>query len=33
MNTWQRRALLAAGFSLTLSSAAWAALSDVDPGP
>ncbi|MFJ4156774.1 Ig-like domain-containing protein [Pseudomonas sp. NPDC089752] len=33
MNTWQRRALLAAGFSLTVSSAAWAALSDVDPGP
>ncbi|MGJ7550682.1 Ig-like domain-containing protein [Pseudomonas alloputida] len=33
MNTWQRRALLAAGFSLTISSAAWAALSDVDPGP
>ncbi|PVZ42318.1 Ig-like domain-containing protein [Pseudomonas sp. CC120222-01a] len=33
MNTWQRRALLAAGFSLTLSSTAWAALSDVDPGP
>ncbi|WP_313712177.1 Ig-like domain-containing protein [Pseudomonas sp.] len=33
MNTWQRRALLAAGFSLTLSSAAWAALSEVDPGP
>ncbi|NIE74706.1 hypothetical protein F3J45_09695 [Pantoea sp. Ap-967] len=33
MNTWPRRALFAAGFSLTLSSAAWAALSDVDPGP
>lgn len=33
MNTWQHRALLAAGFSLTLSSAAWAALSEVDPGP
>ena len=33
MNTWQRRALLAAGFSLTVSGAAWAALSDVDPGP
>ncbi|MFK0310227.1 Ig-like domain-containing protein [Pseudomonas sp. NPDC090233] len=33
MNTWQRRALLAAGFSLTVTSAAWAALSDVDPGP
>lgn len=33
MNTWSRRALLAAGFSLTVSSAAWAALSDVDPGP
>ncbi|GLH33084.1 transcription factor [Pseudomonas sp. BR1R-5] len=33
MNTWQRRALLAAGFSLTVTSAAWAALSEVDPGP
>ncbi|EKT4522735.1 cadherin-like domain-containing protein [Pseudomonas putida] len=33
MNTWPRRALYAAGFSLTLSSAAWAALSEVDPGP
>ncbi|MFJ4345166.1 Ig-like domain-containing protein [Pseudomonas sp. NPDC089401] len=33
MNTWQRRALLAAGFSLTVTSAAWAQLSDVDPGP
>ncbi|MDI9779001.1 Ig-like domain-containing protein [Pseudomonas putida] len=33
MNTWQRRALLAAGFSLTLSSTAWAALTEVDPGP
>ncbi|MFJ7809318.1 Ig-like domain-containing protein [Pseudomonas asiatica] len=33
MNTWSRRALLAAGFSLTITSAAFAALSDVDPGP
>ncbi|WP_336332562.1 Ig-like domain-containing protein [Pseudomonas putida] len=33
MNTWSRRALFAAGFSLTVTSAAWAALSDVDPGP
>lgn len=33
MNTWSRRALLAAGFSLTVTSAAFAALSDVDPGP
>ncbi|QXI41248.1 cadherin-like domain-containing protein [Pseudomonas wayambapalatensis] len=33
MNTWPRRALCAAGFTLTLSSAAWAALSEVDPGP
>ncbi|BBH45914.1 Ig-like domain-containing protein [Pseudomonas sp. KU43P] len=33
MNTWPRRALFAAGFSLTVSSAAWAALSEVDPGP
>lgn len=33
MNTWSRRALCAAGFTLTLSSAAWAALSEVDPGP
>ncbi|MBC3494097.1 Ig-like domain-containing protein [Pseudomonas taiwanensis] len=33
MNTWSRRALCAAGFTLTISSAAWAALSEVDPGP
>lgn len=33
MNTWSRRALFAAGFSLTVTSAAFAALSDVDPGP
>ena len=33
MNTWPRRALFAAGFSLTVTSAAFAALSDVDPGP
>ncbi|MFJ4457367.1 Ig-like domain-containing protein [Pseudomonas sp. NPDC089392] len=33
MNTWSRRALFAAGFSLTITSAAFAALSDVDPGP
>ncbi len=33
MNTWPRRALFAAGFSLSLTSAAWAALYDVDPGP
>ncbi|MBV4504170.1 hypothetical protein HU751_004865 [Pseudomonas sp. BW13M1] len=33
MNTWSRRALCAAGFTLTVSSAAWAALSEVDPGP
>ncbi|CAI8721058.1 Ig-like domain-containing protein [Pseudomonas soli] len=33
MNTWSRRALCAAGFTLTLSSTAWAALSEVDPGP
>ncbi|MFJ2985370.1 MULTISPECIES: Ig-like domain-containing protein [unclassified Pseudomonas] len=33
MNTWPRRALFAAGFSLTVTSAAWAALSEVDPGP
>ena len=33
MNTWPRRALLAAGFSLTVTSAAWAKLTEVDPGP
>ncbi|WP_449432751.1 Ig-like domain-containing protein [Pseudomonas putida] len=33
MNTWPRRALCAAGFTLSVTSAAWAALSDVDPGP
>ncbi|MDZ3992050.1 Ig-like domain-containing protein [Pseudomonas sp. Teo4] len=33
MNTWSRRALCAAGFTLTVSSAAWAALSEVDLGP
>ncbi|BCJ07572.1 hypothetical protein PRtIB026_A27250 [Pseudomonas sp. RtIB026] len=33
MNTWSRRALCAAGFTLTVSSAALAALSEVDPGP
>ncbi|WP_460414964.1 Ig-like domain-containing protein [Pseudomonas sp. microsymbiont 2] len=33
MNTWSRRALCAAGFTLTVTSAAWAALSEVDPGP
>ena len=33
MNSWPRRALFAAGFSLTVTSAAFAALSDVDPGP
>ncbi|MDF0731763.1 Ig-like domain-containing protein [Pseudomonas entomophila] len=33
MNTWPRRALCAAGLSFTLSGVAWAALSEVDPGP
>lgn len=33
MNTWSRRALCAAGFTLSVSSVAWAALSEVDPGP
>ncbi|CAM3388025.1 Ig-like domain-containing protein [Pseudomonas plecoglossicida] len=33
MNTWPRRALFAAGFSLTVTSAAWAKLAEVDPGP
>ncbi|MBF8742476.1 Ig-like domain-containing protein [Pseudomonas guariconensis] len=33
MNTWPRRALYAAGLSLTLSGAAWATLTEVDPGP
>lgn len=33
MNTWSRRTLYAAGLSFTLSSVAWAALSEVDPGP
>lgn len=33
MNTWSRRALCAAGFSLSVSSAAWAVLTEVDPGP
>ncbi|CAM4145119.1 hypothetical protein CCOS865_04652 [Pseudomonas reidholzensis] len=33
MNTWSRRALYAAGLSFTLSGVAWAALSEVDPGP
>ncbi|HDS1733045.1 MULTISPECIES: Ig-like domain-containing protein [Pseudomonas] len=33
MNTWSRRALCAAGLSFTLTGAAWAALTEVDPGP
>jgi len=33
MNSWPRRALYAAGLSLTLSGAALAALTEVDPGP
>jgi hypothetical protein len=33
MNTWSRQALYAAGFTLSMSSMAWAALSEVDPGP
>ncbi|WP_369991103.1 Ig-like domain-containing protein [Pseudomonas xanthosomatis] len=33
MNTWSRRALCAAGFTLSMSSMAWAALTEVDPGP
>ncbi|MFJ3076895.1 Ig-like domain-containing protein [Pseudomonas sp. NPDC087029] len=33
MNTWPRRALFAAGFTLTVTSSAWAALTQVAPGP
>ncbi|MDM9593979.1 Ig-like domain-containing protein [Pseudomonas guariconensis] len=33
MNTWPRRALYAAGLSLSLSGAVSAALTEVDPGP
>ncbi|MBA1203292.1 hypothetical protein G7009_16290 [Pseudomonas capeferrum] len=33
MNNWPRLALCAAGLSFTLTGTAWAALSEVDPGP